>query len=98
MEELEYCGDCGENVPNLKNCGYCPKCCVHGGNVEGCFEGRKLATNEELGQELDRWQLIARDLIIELSGGVVDLTGQPDWVKSVWFELSLMDEMRISND
>lgn len=58
------------------------------------MRGRKLATNEELGQELDRWQLIARDLIIELSGGVVDLEGQPAWIESVWFELTLMDEMR----
>jgi len=52
-------------------------------------------TNEDLGQELDRWQLIARDLIIELSGGVVDLTGQPAWIVNIWEELAEMPEMRI---
>ena len=54
-----------------------------------------MLSNEELGQELDRWQLIARDLVLELNGGFTILKGQPDWVVKVWEELAEMPEMRI---
>lgn len=54
-------------------------------------------TNEELGQELDRWQLIARDLIEELSD-LLQHKGLPlpEWAKDVWEELAEMPEMRIN--
>jgi hypothetical protein len=54
-----------------------------------------MAKKLPLGQELDRWQLIARDLILELNGGFTILKGQPDWVVKIWEELAEMPEMRI---
>lgn len=50
-------------------------------------------SNEELGQELDRWQLIARDLIHELAvfyGGEL-----PEFEYGVYEELKAMPEMKI---
>jgi len=54
-----------------------------------------MATNEDLGQELDRWQLIARDLILEWSGGAGKVYDLPRWTWDIWEELAEMPEMRI---
>lgn len=50
-------------------------------------------TEEQLGQELDRWQLIARDLIEELQNHVAK-EEMLEWIHEVAEELSLMPEMR----
>lgn len=50
-------------------------------------------TDEELGQELDRWQLIARDLIHELAafyGGEL-----PEFEHKIYEELKALPEMKI---
>lgn len=49
-----------------------------------------IATNERLGQELDRWQLIARDLIGELTISQV----QQPWIFDIENELNTMPEIR----
>ena len=59
------------------------------------MRGSKMATNEDLGQELDRWQLIARDLILEWSGGAERVYNLPRWTWDIWEELAEMPEMRI---
>jgi hypothetical protein len=48
-----------------------------------------IAANERLGQELDRWQLIARDLIGELTIKQVE---QP-WISDIDDELNDMPEI-----
>lgn len=48
-----------------------------------------IKENERLGQELDRWQLIARDLIGELTIGQV----QQEWIFQVQNELDNMSEI-----
>ena len=55
-----------------------------------------MLSDEELGQELDRWQIIARDLILERIGEDKTLTGQPLWIVKAWEELAEMPEMRIN--
>ena len=47
---------------------------------------------EELGQELDRWQIIARDLIQDF----VEKETAPEWVQKVAHELEQMKEMRFN--
>jgi hypothetical protein len=47
------------------------------------------AANERLGQELDRWQLIARDLIGELT---IEQVQQP-WISDIENELDTMPEI-----
>lgn len=54
-----------------------------------------MKTNEDLGQELDRWQLIARDLILDWAGKPEAVYDLPRWVWDVWEELAEMPEMRI---
>jgi hypothetical protein len=54
-----------------------------------------MASNEDLGQELDRWQLIARDLIKEITNNRPQVLREGDWIKKVWDELAEMPEMRI---
>lgn len=49
-----------------------------------------IKENERLGQELDRWQLIARDLIGELTIKQVE---QP-WISDIDDELNGMPEIR----
>ena len=48
-----------------------------------------IAANERLGQELDRWQLIARDLIGELT---IEQVEQP-WIFDIENELDNMPEI-----
>lgn len=48
-----------------------------------------IKENERLGQELDRWQLIARDLIDEMTIGQV----QQEWIFQVQNELDNMPEI-----
>jgi hypothetical protein len=67
-----------------------------GKSVEGLCEGACEANREELGQSLDRWQIIARDLISERIGEDKILSGQPLWIIKVWEELAEMPEMRIN--
>ena len=49
-----------------------------------------IAANEQLGQELDRWQLIARDLIGELT---IKQVQQP-WIFEIENQLNTMPEIR----
>ena len=69
---------------------------VRGKSVEGLCEGACENTREELGQSLDRWQIIARDLIMERIGEDKTLSGQPLWIVKAWKELAEMPEMRIN--
>jgi hypothetical protein len=55
-----------------------------------------MATKEQLGQELDRWQIIARDLILELMNDKPERLPENYWVKAIWEELAEMPEMRIN--
>lgn len=54
-----------------------------------------MPDNEDLGQELDRWQLIARDLILDWAGNPEAVYHLPRWVWDIWEELAEMPEMRI---
>lgn len=61
------------------------------GGQTGGFERPEI----NQGQELDRWQLIARDLIGEMTNQRPNVLRDGDWVKKVWEELAQMPEMRI---
>lgn len=70
----------------------------HEENPDGSWDAQEapVITNEPdaetLGQELDRWQLIARDLILELERN--HLPTLP-WVQQVRAELRAMPEMNL---
>lgn len=96
--KCDSCGDRYELSSRVGRCGDCEDCslcCVHTGASKGALQGVKTMPREELGQELDRWQLIARDLILDWAGKPERVYNLPSWVWVVWEELAEMPEMKI---